>query len=164
LKYVSLRYFNACGATQRCGEARKRETHLIPIALAAALGQRESLSLFGADYDTPDGTCIRDYIHVADIAHAHLLALAAMDRIEARTYNLGSGAGYSNLEVIEAVREVTGRSFPVIHAGRRPGDPARLVADASRIRGELGWEPALPELRSMVQTAWQWRQQHPQGY
>jgi UDP-glucose 4-epimerase len=164
LKYVSLRYFNACGATERCGESRKRETHLIPIALAAALRQRESLSLFGTDYDTPDGTCIRDYIHVADIAHAHVLALAAMDRIEARAYNLGSGAGYSNLEVIETVREVTGRQFPVIHADRRPGDPARLVADASRIHGELGWEPALPELRTMVKTAWQWRLHHPHGY
>jgi UDP-glucose 4-epimerase len=164
LKYVSLRYFNACGATARCGESRKHETHLIPIALAAALGQRESLSLFGTDYDTPDGTCIRDYVHVADIARAHVLALAAMDRIEARTYNLGSGAGYSNLEVIETVKAVTGRQFPVIHADRRPGDPARLVADASRIGGELGWDPALPELRSMVQTAWQWRLQHPHGY
>ena len=164
LKYVSLRYFNACGATERCGESRKRETHLIPIAMAAALRQRESLSLFGTDYDTPDGTCIRDYVHVADIAHAHVLALAAMDRVEARTYNLGSGAGNSNLEVIETVREVTGRQFPVIHAERRPGDPARLVADASRIRRELGWQPALPDLRTMVKTAWQWRSQHPHGY
>jgi UDP-glucose 4-epimerase len=164
LKYVSLRYFNACGATERCGESRKYETHLIPIALAAALGQRESLSLFGTDYDTPDGTCIRDYVHVADIARAHLLALAAMDRIEARTYNLGSGAGYSNREVIETVRAVTGRPFPVIQAGRRAGDPARLVADARRIREELGWKPARPELRDMVQTAWQWRLAHPHGY
>jgi UDP-glucose 4-epimerase len=164
LKYVSLRYFNACGATGRCGESRKRETHLIPIALAAALGQRNSLSLFGADYDTPDGTCVRDYVHVADIARAHLLALEAMDRIEARAYNLGNGAGYSNLEVIEAVRNVTGRPFSVVPAGRRPGDPARLVADSTRARQELGWQPAFPELRHMVETAWQWRRQHPEGY
>jgi len=164
LKYVCLRYFNACGATERCGESRKRETHLIPIALAAALGQRESLSLFGTDYDTPDGTCVRDYVHVADIARAHVLALAAMDRVEARAYNLGNGAGYSNLQVIRAVQEVTGRSFAVQHAARRPGDPARLVAEATRIRGELGWQPAVPRLHDMVETAWRWRSQHPQGY
>ncbi len=164
LKYVSLRYFNACGATERCGESRKRETHLIPIALAAALGHRESLSLFGTDYDTPDGTCIRDYVHVADIARAHVLALAAMDRIEARAYNLGSGEGYSNLQVIRAVQEVTGRSFAVRNAARRPGDPARLVADATRIRRELGWQPAVPSLHEMVETAWCWRFQHPKGY
>jgi UDP-glucose 4-epimerase len=164
LRFISLRYFNACGATERCGESRKRETHLIPIALAAALGQRPGLSLFGNDYHTPDGTCLRDYVHVADIARAHLLALAAMDRLEARCYNLGNGEGYSNLAVIEAVRQVTGRPLTVTPAARRPGDPERLLADATRIRQELGWQPAFPQLQQMVETAWHWRQRYPKGY
>jgi UDP-glucose 4-epimerase len=164
LQYVCLRYFNACGATERCGESRKRETHLIPIAIAAAMGQRECLNLFGTDYDTPDGTCVRDYVHVADIARAHLLALGAMDRLGARAYNLGNNEGYSNLDVIRTVKEATGRDFPVKNADRRPGDPARLVADSSRISDELGWRPAYPDLRNMVETAWKWRQNNPQGY
>jgi UDP-glucose 4-epimerase len=164
LQYVSLRYFNACGATPRCGESRKRETHLIPIALAAALGQRSGLDLFGTDNPTPDGTCIRDYVHVADIARAHLLAIEAMDRLGARTYNLGSGEGYSNLDVIRTVKEATASDFPVRGAARRPGDPPRLVADAGRIRGELGWKPEFPTLRHMVETAWRWRSGHPDGY
>ena len=164
LQYVCLRYFNACGATARCGESRRRETHLIPIALAAALRQRDGLNLFGTDYDTPDGTCIRDYVHVADIARAHLLALEAMPRLGARAYNLGSGEGYSNWDVIRAVQAVTGRDFPVRNAARRPGDPARLVADASRVRDELNWRPEFPDLRTMVETAWQWRSTHPGGY
>ena len=144
LRYVSLRYFNACGAAQRRGECRSRETHLIPIALAAALGQRERLDLFGNDYDTPDGTCVRDYVHVADIAGAHLLVLQSLDRVHSTAYNLGNGDGYSNLQVIDAVREVTGRKFAVRPADRRPGDPARLVADSGRIRRDLGWQPAFP--------------------
>ena len=164
LKYVSLRYFNACGATERCGESRERETHLIPIALAAAMGQRDGLDLFGTDYDTPDGTCIRDYVHVADIARAHILALDAMERLGARAFNLGNGSGYSNREVIHAVQEVTGRAFAVRNAPRRPGDPARLVADAASVRRELSWSPAFPGLRTMVETAWQWRLKHPGGY
>ncbi len=157
LRYVSLRYFNACGATQRCGECRSRETHLIPIALAAALGQRERLDLFGNDYDTPDGTCVRDYVHVADIAGAHLLVLQSLDRVHSTAYNLGNGDGYSNLQVIDAVREVTGRKFAVRPADRRPGDPARLVADSGRIRRDLGWQPAFPSLRQMVESAWSWK-------
>ncbi len=157
LRYVSLRYFNACGATQRRGERRSRETHLIPIALAAALGQRERLDLFGTDYDTPDGTCIRDYIHVADIARAHLLVLQSLDRVYSTAYNLGNGDGYSNRQVIDAVREATGRKFEVRPADRRPGDPARLVADSSRIRRELGWQPAFPSLEQMVESAWRWK-------
>ncbi len=124
MHYVSLRYFNACGATTRCGESRKRETHLIPIAIAAAMGQRNGLDLFGADYPTPDGTCVRDYIHVADIARAHLLALQAMDRFEARTYNLGNGEGYSNLEVIQMVKEVAGSDFPVRTRAAAAGRPS----------------------------------------
>jgi UDP-glucose 4-epimerase len=164
IRYVCLRYFNACGATTRCGESRKRETHLVPIALAAALGQRECLHLFGTDYETPDGTCIRDYVHVADIARAHILAFEAMDRFGAREYNLGNNEGYSNLDVIRTVKQVTGRDFAVRSTDRRPGDPARLVADSARIRNELGWQPAFPDLRQMVETAWQWRLEHPGGY
>jgi len=164
LRHISLRYFNACGATQRCGESRKRETHLIPIALAAAAGARNGLDLFGTDYDTPDGTCVRDYVHVADIARAHILALEAVDRIEPTAYNLGNSEGYSNRQVVRAVQEVVGRAFEVRDAARRPGDPATLVADSSRARRELGWQPAFPELHQMVETAWQWRRRHPGGY
>jgi UDP-glucose 4-epimerase len=164
LRYVCLRYFNACGATELCGEARQKETHLIPICFEVALGQREAIHLFGTDYDTPDGTCIRDYVHVVDIARAHLLALEQMDQVQARAYNLGNGAGYSNQQVIEAVRAVTGRAVKVVPADRRPGDPARLVASSDRIRQELGWQPQFPELTQMVETAWKWRIQHPEGY
>ncbi len=164
LRHISLRYFNACGATERCGESRKKETHLIPIALAAAAGARNGLDLFGTDYPTPDGTCVRDYVHVADIARAHVLALDAVDRIEPTAYNLGNSEGYSNRQVIRAVEEVVGRAFEVRDAARRPGDPATLVADSSRARRELGWQPAFPELQRMVETAWQWRRRHPGGY
>jgi UDP-glucose 4-epimerase len=164
VRYISLRYFNACGATERCGESRKRETHLIPIALAAAAGSRNGLDLFGTDYDTPDGTCVRDYVHVADIARAHVLALEAVDRIEPTAYNLGNSDGYSNRQVIRVVQEVVGRSFEVRDAARRPGDPATLVADSSRIQKELGWQPAFPELHRMVETAWEWRRRRPHGY
>jgi UDP-glucose 4-epimerase len=164
IRYVCLRYFNACGATERCGEFRKKETHLIPICFEAALGERAALSLFGTDYDTPDGTCIRDYVHVSDIAQAHLLAMEQMDRVKAAAYNLGNGEGYSNRQVIETVRAVTGRQVPVQDAPRRPGDPARLVASSQRIRRELGWEPRFPDLATMVETAWKWRLGHPKGY
>jgi UDP-glucose 4-epimerase len=164
LQYVALRYFNACGATLRCGESRKRETHLIPIALAAAMGQRNGLDLFGTDYPTPDGTCVRDYVHVVDIARAHILALESMDRIGASAYNLGSGEGYTNLDVIQTVKEVARQDFPVRNVARRPGDPARLVADATRVRNELGWKQEYPALRDMVETAWKWRLNHPGGY
>jgi UDP-glucose 4-epimerase len=161
---ISLRYFNACGATERCGEFHVPETHLIPILFEVALGRREAIQLYGTDDNTPDGTCIRDYIHVADIAQAHLLALAKIDELGARTYNMGNGAGYSNRQVIETVRQVTGRAIPVLPADRRPGDPARLVAGAERIREELGWVPRHPDLATMVQTAWRWRRHHPGGY
>jgi UDP-glucose 4-epimerase len=140
------------------------ETHLIPILLEAALGQRGAVQLFGTDYDTPDGTCIRDYVHVADIARAHLLALARVDAVGCRAYNMGTSRGYSNLEVIEAVRQVTGSEIRVETAARRPGDPARLVASDERIRTELGWEPEHPDLEDMVQSAWTWRMRHPNGY
>jgi UDP-glucose 4-epimerase len=164
VRHISLRYFNACGATERCGESRKKETHLIPIAIAAASGARNGLDLFGTDYDTPDGTCVRDYVHVADIARAHVLALGAVDRVEPTAYNLGNSEGYSNRQVIRAVREVVGRDFTVRDAPRRPGDPATLVADSTRARRELGWQPAFPQLREMVETAWKWRSRHPHGY
>jgi len=164
LKYVTLRYFNACGATERFGEYHVPETHIIPILFEVALGQRPQFNLFGTDYDTPDGTCVRDYIHVWDIANAHVLALKELDRLSVRAYNMGNGAGYSNRQVVEAVRQVTGKDIPVIPSPRRPGDPARLVASSERIRTELGWTPRYPELTTMVETAWVWRQKHPNGY
>lgn len=164
LAHISLRYFNACGATEQHGEFHVPETHLIPILFEVAIGQRRAIQLYGTDYDTPDGTCIRDYIHVADIAQAHLLALKQIDQVGARAYNMGNGAGYSNQEVIETVRRVTGREIPVVPAERRPGDPARLVASSERIRRELGWKPRYPDLTTMVETAWAWRQEHPRGY
>lgn len=164
LRYVSLRYFNAAGATELYGEYHVPETHLIPIVFEAALGQRSGVRLFGTDYDTPDGTCIRDYIHVSDIANAHVLALANIDRVSGQAYNMGNGAGYSNLQVITTVQEVTGRSVKVQFADRRPGDPPRLVASADRIRQELGWQPAFLQLQSIVESAWCWRLGHPTGY
>jgi UDP-glucose 4-epimerase len=157
LRHVSLRYFNACGATERSGERHEPETHLIPILLDAALGRR-SMRLFGTDYDTPDGTCVRDYVHVIDIADAHLLCLKHIDAIEPTAFNLGNGSGYSNRQVIAAVERVTGRSIPVAAAPRRPGDPARLVASADRIARDLGWRPAMADLESMIESAWAWHQ------
>ncbi len=164
LHHVSLRYFNAAGATERFGEFHQPETHLIPIVFEAALGERDTMKLFGSDWDTPDGTCVRDYVHVVDIARAHILALHQIDDLGARAYNLGNGSGYSNLQVIEAVRKVTGRQVNVIQADRRPGDPATLVASSDRIRQELGWKPEFPELDTIIETAWRWRQAHPHGY
>jgi UDP-glucose 4-epimerase len=164
LQYVTLRYFNACGASERYGEYHLPETHILPILFETALGQRPAFSLYGTDYDTPDGTCIRDYIHVADIAQAHLLALGRLGEIGGRAYNLGNGAGFSNRQVIEAVEEITGRALAVVSAPRRPGDPARLVASAASIRRDLGWEPRFPTLQDMIASAWRWRQAHPLGY
>jgi UDP-glucose 4-epimerase len=158
LAAVSLRYFNAAGALLRPGYARgerhEPETHLIPNALRVALGRREKLQLFGDDYDTPDGTCVRDYIHVADLATAHLLALEAVAPGEHRVYNLGSGTGFSNLEVIEAARAVTGHPIPVEMTARRAGDPARLVASSDKARAELGWIPSRPALADIIADAW----------
>jgi UDP-glucose 4-epimerase len=156
IRHVSLRYFNACGATERCGEQHAPETHLIPLVLDVALGRRPAIHLFGSDYDTPDGSCIRDYVHVRDIADAHIRCLEHIDRIEPTAFNLGNGMGYSNRQVIAAVERVTGRHVKVVEAPRRPGDPARLVADAARIGRELGWSPALPDLDSMIASAWAW--------
>lgn len=164
LGFAALRYFNACGATETHGEDHHPETHLIPLVLQVAQGKRERIHIFGEDYDTPDGSAVRDYIHVRDLAEAHLLALESLREGEARSYNLGNGQGYSVKQVIEACRVVTGHSIPAVVAERRAGDPAVLVADPTRIRRELGWEPRSPELSAMVGSAWEWRQTHPNGY
>ncbi len=160
LAATSLRYFNVAGALIRhdgtmLGERHDPETHLIPIALEVAAGKRESLQLFGQDYPTPDGTCVRDYIHVADLAEAHLLALGALAGGEHRIYNLGNGTGFSNRQVVDAVREVTGHAIPVEIAPRRPGDPASLYASSEKARRELGWVPAKPGLHDIVSDAWE---------
>lgn len=165
LRFVALRYFNAAGATPRSGEHHEPETHLIPLALRAAAGRRPKLKVFGHDYDTPDGTAVRDYVHVGDLGEAHLLALAHLRRGGAsELLNLGTGTGYSVLEVIEAARRMTGRDVPCESAARREGDPPRLVADASRARAVLGWTPRQPSLDAIVRSAWDWMQAHPEGY
>ncbi len=161
LQYTALRYFNACGATKLHGEDHHPETHLIPLVMQAAEGRRKSISVFGTDYDTPDGTCIRDYIHVLDLAQAHLLAL---EQEGSSIYNLGSGSGHSVKAVIEAVREVTGRDFKVEYESRRPGDPARLISDSTRARTLLGWKPVYDDLHDIVRSAWEWRLANPDGY
>ncbi len=158
---VFLRYFNACGATQRFGEDHDPETHLIPNILRVALGRAESLPVYGRDYETPDGTCIRDYIHIVDLADAHVRALEA-DAVGA--FNLGHGSGYSVLEVVEAARTATGHPIPVRFEPRRPGDPPRLVAAADRARSVLGWTPRRSDLRTILADAWAWHQAHPEGY
>ncbi|HEY8345157.1 MAG TPA: UDP-glucose 4-epimerase GalE [Bacillota bacterium] len=167
LRFISLRYFNAAGADPegKIGEDHRPETHLIPIVLQTALGQRDHLQLFGTDYPTPDGTCIRDYIHVVDLSRAHLLALNALAAGKASSiYNLGNGQGYSNQEVVETARRVTGKEIKVTVGPRRPGDPAVLVASAEKIRAELGWRPRYPALEEIIETAWRWHQHHPHGY
>jgi UDP-glucose 4-epimerase len=165
LRFVALRYFNAAGATTRCGEHHEPETHLIPLALRAASGRGAKLKVFGRDYDTPDGTAIRDYVHVGDLGQAHLLALAHLRRGgDSELLNLGTGTGYSVLDVIEAAKRVTGREVPFESAERREGDPPRLVADASRARAVLGWDPKQPSLDAIVRSAWDWMRAHPDGY
>lgn len=166
LTYCALRYFNASGAHPNgsIGEAHDPETHLIPLVLQVALGQRDHIAIFGTDYDTPDGTAIRDYVHVMDLADAHILALEALADGKSRQYNLGIGRGYSVKEVIETCRKVTGHPIPTIEAERRAGDLPELVADSRRISAELGWEPDYNTLESIVETAWRWHQAHPNGY
>ena len=166
LRYASLRYFNAAGAhpDASIGEDHDPETHLIPLVIMAALGSKDGVSIFGTDYPTPDGTCIRDYVHVTDLARAHVLALEALDERAVMVYNLGTGRGYSVREVISAVRQVSGRDFPVKEAVRRPGDPPQLVASTGRIREELGWQPRFPDLTDIVATAWNWHSTHPEGF
>jgi UDP-glucose 4-epimerase len=163
LKFAALRYFNACGASAERGEDHHPELHLIPIILEVARGKREKVIVFGDDYPTPDGTCVRDYVHVLDLAQAHILALYALDR-GSRTYNLGNGQGFSVKEVVETARKVTGRPIPVEIGPRRPGDPAILVASSEAIRRDLGWTPKVTRLDAIVESAWRWHLAHPDGY
>lgn len=164
LHFAALRYFNACGASVERGEAHQPESHLIPLVLRVALGQSQSASIFGTDYPTPDGTCIRDYIHIADLVSAHLLALDALEENDRLIYNLGSGNGYSVREVIETARKVTGHPIPAVESPRRPGDPARLIASSNKIRRELGWKPQHENLHDIIASAWEWHKSHPKGY
>ena len=161
---VALRYFNAAGATAARGEDHRPESHLIPIVLQVAAGVRPHVAVYGDDYPTPDGTAIRDYVHVADLADAHVAALEAVAPGSMRAYNLGNGQGYSVREVVDVVRRVTDRDVPTVVAERRAGDPPVLVADASAARGDLGWTPRRPELERIVEDAWAWRRAHPEGY
>jgi UDP-glucose 4-epimerase len=164
LRYACLRYFNAAGGTPNRGEDHDPETHLIPLVLQVALGQREAITVFGDDYDTPDGTCVRDYIHVVDLAQAHILAMEAIEETGSRHYNLGNGQGFSILEVIQTARQVTGHSIPHVIGARRPGDPATLIASSEEIRRELGWTPRLQGLDAIISSAWEWHVSHPHGY
>jgi len=166
LGYTNLRYFNASGAAAdgTLGEDHTPETHLIPLVLQVALGQREAISIFGTDYPTPDGTCIRDYIHVEDLAVAHQLALEQLVPGQGNSFNVGTGRGYSVREVIRLAETVTGRPIPVRESPRRPGDPPILVASAEAIQNALGWRPRYTELRPILETAWRWHQAHPKGY
>ena len=165
LRYASLRYFNAAGAADPdLGENHQPESHLIPLVLRVALGQRKSIAIYGTDYPTPDGTCIRDYIHVSDLASAHLLALDALGHHGRLVYNLGNGLGFSVRKVIDVARRVTGHPIPAVESPRRPGDPATLVASSEKIRRELGWQPKFPDLESIVASAWEWHRKHPMGY
>jgi UDP-glucose 4-epimerase len=162
-RYAALRYFNAAGASTERGEDHDPETHLIPIVLQVALGKRDKVVVFGDDYPTRDGTCVRDYIHVLDLAQAHILALYALDS-GSRVYNLGNGQGFTVKEVIEVAREITGHPIPAEIGPRRHGDPPELVASSERIRQELGWKPAYPQLEEIIGSAWQWHGAHPNGY
>lgn len=167
LKYISLRYFNAAGADEsgEIGEDHTPETHLIPLVLQTALGKRDNIAVFGNDYPTPDGTCIRDYIHVTDLACAHVLALQALEQgSDSRVYNLGNGSGFSVKEVIETAEKVTGTRINTRRSSRRPGDPAVLVASSERIKKELGWKPRYPHLDQIITTAWKWHKTHPDGF
>jgi len=164
LHYAALRYFNACGALPGRGEAHQPESHLIPRVLNVPIGQSDSINIFGTDYPTPDGTCIRDYIHIADLVSAHLLSLEALGERDRLVYNLGNGSGYSVREVIDTARKVTGHPIPATESPRRPGDPARLVASSEKISRELGWEPQHPDLRYILESAWDWHKTHPKGY
>lgn len=180
-KYVSFRYFNAAGASERLGEDHKHESHLIPIVLEAALNNSKVggpegrkvegrnnkplvVRIFGTDYPTRDGTCVRDYIHVVDLARVHVLALETLDGLGGRVYNLGNGQGYTVREVVEAALKLTGADIPLVETARRPGDPAVLVAGSERARAELGWEPEHPELEEIIGSAWKWKLCYPNGY
>jgi len=169
LRYASLRYFNAAGASRPDrGEAHQPETHLIPRILEVALGRAKHVNIFGTDYPTSDGTCVRDYIHVSDLARAHVLALSALEKASESfrplIYNLGNGQGFSVRQVVEVARQITGHPIPVIESPRRAGDPAVLIASSEKIRRELGWQPKFPDLKTIVESAWQWHRSHPDGY
>jgi UDP-glucose 4-epimerase len=161
LKFVSLRYFNAAGASVKFGEDHRVETHLIPNVLKVALGQKPYVEIFGTDYETPDGTCIRDYIHIVDLAHAHILALNAT---KGDFYNLGTGGGASVRDVIDSGRKITGRNIDIVEKPRRPGDPPRLIASSEKIKRELGWQPQFQSLDAIIESAWKWHQKFPRGY
>ncbi len=164
LHFAALRYFNASGAMPGRGEAHQPESHLIPLVLQVPLGKREHIGIYGTDYPTPDGTAIRDYIHIADLVSAHLLALDALSEQDKLVYNIGNGTGYSVREVIETARTVTGGLIPAVETPRRPGDSARLVASSEKIRQELGWKPKYPDLKDIIASAWAWHESHPNGY
>jgi UDP-glucose 4-epimerase len=163
-RYASLRYFNAAGATGQRGEAHRSESHLIPLILQVPLGQRKSIAIFGNDYPTKDGTCIRDFIHVDDLATAHLLALRGLEEHSQLVCNLGSGTGMSVLEIVDIARKVTGHPIPVEERPRRAGDPAVLVASSEKIRKTLGWDPKVSNIETIVESAWNWHKSHPHGY
>ena len=166
LRYVSLRYFNAAGAgnSSRLGEDHRPESHLIPRTIQAAMGKRSEIKIYGTDYPTADGTCVRDYIHVEDLCRAHLLALNKLQQSRELVYNLGNGKGYSVREVVETVKQISKKDFKVTEAERRPGDTPTLTADATKVKNELAWEPQLPELEKIVATAWRWHSEYPNGY
>jgi UDP-glucose 4-epimerase len=164
LRYAALRYFNAAGALPGMGEDHPGESHLIPLVLRVALGQLPHVQVFGSDYPTPDGTAIRDYIHLEDLISAHLLALAALEREPLLIYNLGNGSGYSVHQVIQVARRITGQPIPAVEAPRRAGDAARLVASSEKMRRELGWSPRHPQLDDIIGSAWEWHRAHPAGY
>ena len=161
LKFVSLRYFNAAGATANFGEDHRLETHLIPNVLKVALGQKPHVEIFGTDYETPDGTCIRDYIHIVDLARAHILAFGTA---RSELYNLGSGGGASVREVIAACRKITGKKIDTVEKPRRPGDPPRLIASSEKIKRELGWQPQFQSLDAIIESAWKWHEKFAHGY
>jgi len=166
LRYASLRYFNTCGAGNNAtlGEDHRPESHLIPLTIQTAMGKRSEIKIYGTDYQTPDGTCIRDYIHIDDLCRAHLLVLNKLEQSRELVYNLGNGKGFSVKEVIETVKRVSGKDFKVIAADRRPGDAPILTSDATRARNELSWKTEKPELEEMVSSAWQWHNEYPNGY
>ena len=161
IKAVALRYFNAAGATEKYGEDHRIETHLIPNVLKVALGQKSHVDIYGTDYETPDGTCVRDYIHILDLAQAHMLALQTADSAR---YNLGTGGGTSVREIIACCERVTGKKIAVVEKPRRPGDPARLIAASDKIQGELGWKPRFQSIDAIIESAWAWHLKHPAGY
>jgi UDP-glucose 4-epimerase len=164
VRFATLRYFNVAGAWDGHGEHHDPESHLIPLVLQVAMGKRPSVSVFGTDYPTSDGTCVRDYVHIYDLAMAHLLVMEALKNREGLAYNLGNGNGFSVRQVIEAARKITGHPIPVVESPRRPGDPPTLVASSEKIGQELGWRPKYATLESIIQTAWDWHREHPNGY